>query len=58
MRLLKLYQIKVLAKNSQKIKNNVSYDNFDGDVDDDKILFPELKKNLKSKHLKTFFLDA
>ena len=55
MRLLKLYQIKVLAKNSQKIKNNVSYDNFDGDVDDDKILFPELKKKLKSKHPKNIF---
>ena len=58
MRLLKLYQIKVLAKNSQKIKNNVSYDNFDGDVDYDKILFPELKKKLKSKHPKNIFFGC
>ena len=46
------------SKKLSKIKNNVSYDNFDGDVDDDKILFPELKKKLKSKHPKNIFFGC
>lgn len=46
------------SRKLSKDKNNVIYDNFDGDVDDDDILFPELKKKLKSKHPKNIFFGC